>query len=59
VAAGALIVKEAGGKVLDPSGGPFSVMARRVLAANNEHIATAAADILKTCPVSSAEPAAP
>ena len=58
VAAGALIVEEAGGKVLDPFGGPFNVMGRRVLAANH-HIIHAAADVLKTCPVGSAEPAAP
>ncbi len=31
VAAGALILQEAGGSVLDPAGGPFDVMSRRVL----------------------------
>jgi len=34
VAAAACILKEAGGEVLDPSGGKFDVMARRVLASN-------------------------
>ena len=33
-AAGALIVAEAGGHVLDPAGGPFGLMSRRVLGAN-------------------------
>eukprot|EP00210_Caulerpa_lentillifera_P005908 g5648.t1 len=34
VAAGALIVQEAGGKVCDPSGRPFHIMSRRILATN-------------------------
>lgn len=33
VAAGALLVQEAGGAVLDPAGGPLGLMSRRVLAA--------------------------
>ncbi|CAI5968283.1 unnamed protein product [Closterium sp. NIES-64] len=37
VAAGSLIVEEAGGLCFDPSGGPFDVMARRV-AASNAHL---------------------
>ncbi|GBG65125.1 hypothetical protein CBR_g49488 [Chara braunii] len=34
VAAGALLVEEAGGKVFDPNGGPFDLMSRRVAASN-------------------------
>ncbi|XP_038973007.1 inositol monophosphatase 3 isoform X1 [Phoenix dactylifera] len=37
VAAGAVIVQEAGGHVFDPSGGDFDLMARRV-AASNSHL---------------------
>ncbi|XP_029955826.1 inositol monophosphatase 1-like [Salarias fasciatus] len=39
VAAGAVIVREAGGIVLDVSGGPFDLMSRRMLSANHEDIA--------------------
>ncbi|XP_006634487.1 inositol monophosphatase 1-like [Lepisosteus oculatus] len=39
VAAGAVIVKEAGGILLDVDGGPFDLMSRRTLAANNKIIA--------------------
>ena len=55
VAAGAVIVEEAGGQVLDPTGGPFDVMGRRVLAANR-HLGLPAAAILKQCKPSSKEP---
>lgn len=34
VAAGAVILEEAGGKVFDPTGGPFDVTSRRVAASN-------------------------
>ncbi len=57
VAAAALIVSEAGGQMLDPSGSPFNVMARRVLAAN-PHIAHELTAILARCKVSQAEPPA-
>ena len=45
VAAASLIVEEAGGMVLDPAGGPFNIMGRRVLATNS-HLAGAACSIL-------------
>ena len=54
-AAGALIVAEAGGVVLDPSGGPFNVMSRRVLA-GNKHVAKEAACILAAAPLGPKEP---
>ncbi|GAQ77686.1 inositol monophosphatase [Klebsormidium nitens] len=38
VAAGSLLVEEAGGRVADPSGGAFDVMSRRVAAANGSLI---------------------
>ena len=52
--AGALMVEEAGGKVLDPAGGPFDVMSRRVLA-GNAHLAAPAAAIIARCKTSSKE----
>lgn len=39
IAAGAVIVKEAGGILLDVDGGPFDLMSRRMISANNETIA--------------------
>jgi len=39
VAASGLIVKEAGGCNIDPSGGPFDLMARRILCASSEQLA--------------------
>ncbi|KAG7262635.1 hypothetical protein CRUP_007865 [Coryphaenoides rupestris] len=39
VAAGAVIVTEAGGVLLDVNGGPFDLMSRRMLSANNQTIA--------------------
>lgn len=39
IAAGALIVQEAGGIALDPSGSPLQMMGRRVLCAANESLA--------------------
>ncbi|KAM6953398.1 inositol monophosphatase 1-like [Aplochiton taeniatus] len=39
VAAGALIVTEAGGVLLDVDGGPFDLMSRRIVAGNNRKIA--------------------
>lgn len=55
VAAGALIVSEAGGMVLDPAGGPFDLMARRVLASNSS-LAPQVAKILADCHTSDQEP---
>ncbi|XP_029384821.1 inositol monophosphatase 1-like [Echeneis naucrates] len=39
IAAGAVIVKEAGGILLDVDGGPFDLMSRRMVSANNKVIA--------------------
>lgn len=55
VAAGALIAQEAGAAVLDPAGGGFDVMARRVLACSPE-IAKPITDILERVGHSDAEP---
>lgn len=58
VAAGALILREAGGEVLDPSGVQFGVMSRRVLGAN-AHLGKAAAAILESCGCGEKEPQPP
>ncbi|XP_077411074.1 inositol monophosphatase 1-like [Vanacampus margaritifer] len=39
IAAGAVIVREAGGMLLDVDGGPFDLMSRRMVSANNDVIA--------------------
>lgn len=39
VAAGDLLVREAGGVVIDPAGGPLDLMSRRVLAASSIEVA--------------------
>uniref|UniRef100_A0A1B0GN75 Inositol-1-monophosphatase n=1 Tax=Phlebotomus papatasi TaxID=29031 RepID=A0A1B0GN75_PHLPP len=39
MAAGDLIVREAGGVTMDPSGGPLDIMSRRVLAASSQELA--------------------
>ncbi|AWP17142.1 Inositol monophosphatase 1 isoform 3 [Scophthalmus maximus] len=39
IAAGAVIVKEAGGLLLDVNGGPFDLMSRRMVSANSDTIA--------------------
>jgi len=57
VAAASLILEEAGGKVLDPSGSPFDIMGRRVLA-TNAHLATPISDILGACFTGPSEPEA-
>lgn len=57
-AAGALVVREAGGQVLDVAGGPFSVMARRVLA-TNAHLGAAMAAVLREQPLGPREPRPP
>ncbi|XP_028165499.1 inositol monophosphatase 1 [Ostrinia nubilalis] len=39
VAAGTIIVREAGGVVIDPAGGPFDILSRRVLCAGTKELA--------------------
>lgn len=39
IAAGDLIVREAGGVCLDPAGGPLDLMSRRVLCASSQELA--------------------
>ncbi|WIA39549.1 hypothetical protein OEZ86_005638 [Tetradesmus obliquus] len=58
VAAGVCILREAGGQVLDPAGGAWDVMSRRVLA-SNAHLGPAVAQLLAGCKTSSEEPPAP
>ena len=58
VAAASLIVEEAGGLVLDPSGAAFDLMGRRVLGGTPE-VARQLAAVLKQCKTSAAEPAPP
>ncbi|KAL4534484.1 hypothetical protein Ndes2526A_g05380 [Nannochloris sp. 'desiccata'] len=55
MAAAALILEEAGGKVLDPCGGPFNLMSRRILA-TNAHLAEKASEILAAAPWAPDEP---
>lgn len=57
-AAGALVVLEAGGQVTDVAGGPFDLMARRVLA-TNAHLADAVAAVLREQPLGPREPQPP
>lgn len=49
VAAGWIIVEESGGRIFDPSGGPFDIMSRRV-AASNAHLQQAFVRALKVPP---------
>lgn len=46
VAAGDIIVREAGGVVIDPAGGPLDIMSRRVLCASSQQLATQVAELL-------------
>lgn len=46
VAAGDIIVREAGGVCIDPAGGPFDVLSRRVLCASSMELAQSLAKIL-------------
>ena len=46
VCAGDLIVREAGGIVIDPAGGPFDMMSRRVLAAATPELAKSITETL-------------
>mmetsp|Transcript_10240 Transcript_10240/g.62560 ORF Transcript_10240/g.62560 Transcript_10240/m.62560 type:complete len:320 (-) Transcript_10240:1624-2583(-) len=57
VAAAGLIVEEAGGMVQDPSGGPFDLFARRVLASNGK-IGPAIAETIQQCSTCPHEPQA-
>jgi inositol-phosphate phosphatase/L-galactose 1-phosphate phosphatase len=59
VAAGALVVTEAGGCVLDPAGGKWGLMARRVLAARGEATGAAVAALLKEAGTAASEPGPP
>ncbi|XP_042220417.1 inositol monophosphatase 1-like isoform X3 [Homarus americanus] len=47
IAAGYLLVKEAGGVVVDTAGGPFDLMRRRVLCASTQELAEKIAKLLK------------
>ncbi|GIL62218.1 hypothetical protein Vafri_16484 [Volvox africanus] len=58
-AAGALMVSEAGGAVLDPAGGTWNVMARRVMAAGSGDLAEAMAAVLTKCELGSREAGPP
>jgi len=57
-AAGMLVVLEAGGRVTDVTGGPFNLMARRVLA-TNAHLSSAVAEVLAAQPLGPREPRPP
>lgn len=39
IAAGDLIVREAGGVTMDPAGGPIDLLSRRILAASSNEVA--------------------
>ena len=47
MAAGALIVSEAGGVVLDPSGVDFDLMSRDILVSSSKELAAEVLDFLK------------
>ncbi|XP_069191104.1 inositol monophosphatase 1 isoform X4 [Procambarus clarkii] len=47
IAAGSLLVQEAGGVVIDTAGGPFDLMSRRVLCASTPELAQKIAKLLK------------
>lgn len=46
MAAGDLIVREAGGVCIDPSGGPLDLMSRRALAASSPEVAQQLSNLL-------------
>lgn len=56
MAAGALILTEAGGQVLDPAGGQFDMMSRRVLGTNG-YLGESVSRVLKEIPDAPGEPA--
>lgn len=47
MAAGCCIIKEAGGVMVDPSGGPFDIMSRRMIAASSDELAQQIAQKIK------------
>ena len=47
MAAGALVVSEAGGVVLDPSGGDFDLMSRDILVCSSQELANQVLAFLK------------
>lgn len=49
IAAGCLIVTEAGGVVIDPAGGPFDVLSRRYLCAGSQELADQLVKIITQC----------
>jgi len=51
MAAAALLITEAGGCVMDPTGAPFDVMSRRVLCAGSKELAKEISSILTHVPV--------
>ncbi|XP_057716268.1 inositol monophosphatase 1-like isoform X2 [Corythoichthys intestinalis] len=51
IAAGAVIVREAGGILLDVNGGPFNLMSRRLMSANNDVIAQRIIEEIEIFPV--------
>ena len=57
VCAAVLVLTEAGGRVLDPAGGPFNLMSRRVLG-TNAHLAEAASSVLGIAQYAANEPPA-
>jgi inositol-phosphate phosphatase/L-galactose 1-phosphate phosphatase len=57
MAAAVCILREAGGEVLDPAGGPFNLMSRRVLGAN-AHLGAGVAAVLAAAPWAADEPPA-
>lgn len=46
IAAGDLIVREAGGVTMDPAGGPLDLMSRRILAASSPELAAEAVKLI-------------
>ena len=57
VAAASIVLEEAGGRVLDPAGGPFDIMGRRVLVTNSQ-LAGPISEILGGCFTGPNEPEA-
>eukprot|EP00884_Botryococcus_braunii_P021397 jgi/Botrbrau1/7941/Bobra.9_2s0099.1 len=55
MAAASLIVAEAGGTLLDPAGGAFNLMSRRVLATNGQ-LGPRVAAVIGGCPLGPSEP---
>ncbi|XP_075230382.1 inositol monophosphatase 1 [Lycorma delicatula] len=47
MAAGDIIIREAGGVVIDPAGGPFDVMSRRLLCAGTSELAEQLMNVIK------------